>query len=713
MKRIIAISIGALIVLLSSCSQDITETSSVGGIAGSVSDRTTGEPVATVNVSISPGGSQTVTGSDGSFSFVKLEPGSYTLSIRKEGYNPNTVDATVKAGESTSVHMTIDRIPASLTADKTLLDFGEGLTTLSFTIVNSGYTDLAYRVETGGCNWLSTDPDVDIIGYGKTATIVVTLDRGKLPAGENEANIVVRSTSGNGNVEVKVRAINNAGASVNTLEVTNIANTTATFNGEITNPGQPPYTERGFVYDTQSAPTVSTCINKLSSPISPTARFSSNIEGLKPMQVYFARSYIVQNGSTIYGNTVSFTTAQQKTTVSTSAVTQIGASAATFNAQILDAGTPAYTERGFCYSKGKNPTIADNRKSVSGSGAGNFTLSVSNLEYPVTYYVRAYAIQAGETIYGNIVSFSTNSTAVSIRTYAATEVTASSAVLNGTVLHQGSPAYTEKGFCYGSYNPTINDNKIVVSGNGTGDFSARISNLRYGELVYFKSYAIQDGSPVYGENLYFYTNYTKAAVSTSDVTDISITSATFNGTVVDVGQPQITERGFCYTDNGYDSPRITDKTVRVSGTIAGNYKATMSNLQEDCLYHVRAYAIQDGEPVYGLVKKFRTGYAPKVATGPAYNVSQASATYWKASFQGQLIDWDPSVTEIGFVYANTANPTINTGTVVQPTNISSNEPYLFTRTITTLTPYRTYYYRAYVKTKLGYTYGNTEKFTTY
>lgn len=109
----------------------------------------------------------------------------------------------------------------------------------------------------------------------------------------------------------------------------------------------------------------------------------------------------------IYGNITSFTTSQQSTTLSTSAVTQIGASTATFNARVLDAGTPAYTERGFCYSQIGNPTIADNRKPVSGSGAGDFSLSVTNLEYPVTYYVRAYVKVGNKYYYGESVRIST------------------------------------------------------------------------------------------------------------------------------------------------------------------------------------------------------------------------------------------------------------------------------------------------------------------
>lgn len=717
MKQIASLLSLLAVALFCACSSDISEESTTGSIAGSVSDRTTGEPVATVNVSLNPGGTSAVTGSDGSFSFVNLAPGNYTLLINKEGYKQNTLSTIVKAGEPTSIHMTIERIPASITADKTKLDFGEKLSTLSFTIVNTGYTDLAYKVETGNCVWLSVEPETDILRYGKTATIVVKLDRSKLPGGTNEANIVVRSTSGNGNVEVKVVAVNNAGAVVNTLDVTDITNTTVTFNGEVANAGIPPYTERGFVYDTQSTPTVSACIRKLSSPVNSDKNFSCNISGLSPLQTYYVRTYLIQNGTTIYGNIVSFSTSKQGTELSTSAVTQIGASTATFNASILNAGVPAYSEKGFCYSKSSNPTIADNRKVVSGSGSGNYSLQVTNLEYPVTYYVRAYAIQSGNPVYGNVVTFSTQSTPTSVSTYAASEITSSSAFLNGAITQAGSPAYTEKGFCVSSSRstPTIEDTKIVAGGTGTGNFSASVNGLNYNKRYYFRAYAIQDGSVVYGNTLYFVTSYTQASVVTSDVSNIKYTSATLNATVTAIGEPAITERGFCYS-NSYDIPTIRDKVIRVSGVAAGAFKAELNNLEEDHTYYVRAYVIQDGEAVYGAVKKFNTGYAPLVATGPAISVSEVSSLYWKATFQGAFVDGNPTVTANGFVYSTSTNPTVNTGTVVPATKteyVSQNQAYRFTRTVSNLSPYKTYYYRAYVKTDFGYVYGDTESFTTF
>lgn len=717
MKHIIPFLFSLLIAaMLCACSSNITEDPITGSIAGSVSDRTTGEPVATVNVSINSGGSSTVTGSDGSFSFVNLEEGNYTLSIRKEGYKPNTISATVKAGNLTSVHMTIDRIPASLTADKELLNFGENLTALSFTIVNSGYTDLAYKVETGHCAWLSVEPETDILGYGKTATIVVNLDRRKLPDGENEANIVVRSTSGDGNVEIKVTAVNNATAAVNTLNVTDITNTTAVLNGEIINAGSPTYTERGFLYDTQSVPTVSACIEKLSTPVTSEKKFTCNIDGLSSVQTYYARAYVVQNGTTVYGNIVSFTTSKQETTVSTSAVTQIGASTATFNASILDAGIPAYTERGFCYSKNNIPTIADNRRQVSGSGSGNFSLQATNLEYPVTYYVRAYAIQNGTIVYGNIVSFSTNKHTTAVSTSAVTQIESSSATFNAFISDAGLPAYTERGFCYSlNANPTIATNRRQVSGTGTGNFSLHVTDLEYPATYYVCAYVIQDGNPIYGNTVSFTTEFRTVSVSTSTASDISTTSAKLNGVINDIGSPAYTQRGFCYSSTT-SSPTIANDKVVKYASFVGSYNETISNLQEGTTYYVRAFVVQDNQYIYGNTISFTTPSLPTVRTDAVTSLAQIDMGggfyfQWRATFNATVIyTGSPAYSGCGFVYGTNVNPTVGNGTNVSLTGSGTGR---FSTTVNNLSDYKIYYVRAYVKVGSKYYYGESVQFSTF
>ncbi len=110
-------SIFLLGLLFVGCSSDLDEYGDYygdnTGIIGSVSDSKTGEPVATVNVTLSPDGHSAVTGSDGSFSFNNLYYGEYTVTLKKEGYKSTSETFYVQSGQQTPAHMLIERIPAN------------------------------------------------------------------------------------------------------------------------------------------------------------------------------------------------------------------------------------------------------------------------------------------------------------------------------------------------------------------------------------------------------------------------------------------------------------------------------------------------------------------------------------------------------------------------------------------------------------------------
>lgn len=701
---------------VTSCSSDLDEHGSTGSIAGSVSDMTTGEPVSTVNVTLAPGGKSTVTGSDGSFSFENLEPGTYTVEINKEGYTPANSKIIVRAGETTPAHLLIGRLTASLTADKSMLEFGDQVQTLSFTIVNRSYQDLEYVVEIGSCDWLSVKPENGKLKYGKTETIVVNLIREQLPMGLNEAMIVVRSLNGDGNAEVKVIAVNgNSTATVNTLETTNITSSKATLNGEVINIGEPKYTERGFVYSTNATPTTDNCIQKLSCPVNEDASFSCNIENLETLKTYYARSYVVQEGNLIYGNIVSFSTSQQATEVSTSAATKVGANTATLNGSIIKPGIPAFTEKGFCYSNRNNiPDISDHRESVSGTASGKFSLQLNTLEYPSTYYARAYAIQGGGVVYGNVVSFNTAGEQTVVSTSAVTDVAASTATFNGMISNEGTPPYTERGFCYSkNSNPSITSNKIRATGSGTGAFSAQVNNLDYPAHYYVCSYVMQGGEPVYGNTVSFTTETREATVRTSAATDISTNGATLNGIITDLGIPAATRRGFVYSSTT-SNPTISNDHVDEYLVNMAAFKKSITGLSGGTTYYARAYAYQDGDYVYGNTVSFTTSSEPSVRTDSPTDLKADESMFsifWSVTFNGTVTDaGNPAYSSRGFVYATTTNPTVGTGTTV---TVSGSGTGRFSANVKNLNNVQTYYVRAFVKVGNKYYYGTTQSFSTY
>ena len=512
MKRfVIILTLGILLSI--ACSEDAQVSITTGTISGSVVDKTTGEQIPVASIKLSPTGKTTITGSDGAFEFNDIEAGEYTISATKEGYNSGKNSVVVAAGSNSECHILMERIPAVVTADRDVLDFGSNYSTntLSFNIVNNNYETLEWEI-INNCGWItSVSPASGKLAHGKTGTIVVKIDRDILSDGNNVA-VLVLSTAGNGSVEVTVKADGQAIklATLNTLEVTNISATKATFNGEIVFGGYPEYTERGFVYNELPMPTVEQTLLRLTSPISADNNYSYNTVGLSLGKTYYVRAYAVNKMGIAYSsNQVMFTTTATAGKVEMVGVDDINLSThtAVAHANVTDIGDPGYSERGFVYSNtNTTPTIHNDKVVVSGTDLGTFDAKLTELARETKYYVRAYVKnEAGVAYSENVTEFDTVESLATVETLDATDVDEStySAVLHGTISFEGAPAYFERGFVYSTeYEaPTIDDNKVVVSGLGLGEFEARVSGFSAEDKTYVRAYVKNSKGVAYGKTV--------------------------------------------------------------------------------------------------------------------------------------------------------------------------------------------------------------------
>ena len=104
MKKILLLCLMALPILFS-CSKE--ENDSFGTLYGVVTDSQTGDPLASVTVTLSPGGTTKLTGSDGLFDFSELTPQQYTITVQKAGYQTNRKTVSAVVGEKTQANITM------------------------------------------------------------------------------------------------------------------------------------------------------------------------------------------------------------------------------------------------------------------------------------------------------------------------------------------------------------------------------------------------------------------------------------------------------------------------------------------------------------------------------------------------------------------------------------------------------------------------------
>jgi len=151
--------------------------------------------------------------------------------------------------------------------------------------------------------------------------------------------------------------------------------------------------------------------------------------------------------------------------------------------------------------------------------------------------------------------------------------------------------------------------------------------------------------------------------------------------------------------------------VKATGTSLGEFSTVVSNLEDDSKYYVRAYVVQDGTVIYGAVRSAQTPLEPIVVAYPADNIDYNGTTQtYKATFKAAFVDGDPCVTEAGFVVSETGIPSVGNSQKFGIDGITEEETdvYRFYTTIENLPFWKTIYYRAFVRTSLGYIYSETQ-----
>lgn len=657
------------IVIAVACSTE-EEKEKFGEISGIVFDENVGEPLSIAQITLTPGGNSTVTGSDGSFSFIEILPGNYTITVNKKGYEQdgkNTV--TVVSGKRAECNIKMKRIPAYVTADKEVLDFGDNntLNTLSFNIVNGSYENLSWHIyyDTISSFVTQVSPDKGTTPYGKTAAIVVKINREKLNGGNNETTIQVISDNGDGSYEVRIKAIGQDKAlpTMNIIDITDITSSSVRVHGKITFVGTPPYYERGFVYDTNNPePEYDNCEERIPVTKTDDSIFTCKIKGLDLDEKYYVRAYARSNFGINYSNPISFTTVPSQPVVHLYKVDNYDANnkTVTLYGSVEYEGDPTYKHKGFVYCEGRNtPTINNIVEEVEGTEKGNYKATIGGLKIDVLYSVRAYATNNNKdyAYSDTTIEFTLSGTKPKVSIGKTSDLNRGdkTAILHGRLDDKGIPAVYERGFVYSYENETPNINEDIcekVEGKEVGTFEAKIENLILGKQYHVRAYATNETGTTYSDTVdHFSTIPISATVKMGSVPSFDIKSQTalFQGTIETIGDPPYSEKGFVYSSTN-NKPTINDSFVRIEGgSGTGTYETTASNLILGKTYYVRAYAMNATVPTYSkdTVKFLFDQSLPKVQTGVVTNVDIINSI---AILHGTITDvGNPVYEERGFV----------------------------------------------------------------
>ena len=357
--------------------------------------------------------------------------------------------------------------------------------------------------------------------------------------------------------------------------------------------------------------------------------------------------------------------------------------------------------KGLCWAMHENPTTNEDYFMDAGSGVGSFTGSMTDLNISTTYYVRAYAVTADGTTYGDQKTFTTRDGIPTLTTNDITNITGESAISGGNITDNGGLNVTVRGVCWStSPNPTVASSH-TTNGSGTGSFSSSITGLEISTTYYVRAYAVTAEGTTYGDQKTFTTRDGIPTLTTAVVTNITGVTAKSGGNITDNGGLNVTARGVCWSTS--PNPTVADAhTTNGSGT--GSFSSSITGLEISTTYYVRAYATTNAGTGYGEQVSFTTRDGiPTLTTNDITNITGESAiSGGNITYSGGL-----SVTVRGVCWSTSPNPTVADSHTTNGSGTGS-----FSSSITGLSINTTYYVRAYATTSAGTGYGEQLSFTT-
>ena len=365
-------------------------------------------------------------------------------------------------------------------------------------------------------------------------------------------------------------------------------------------------------------------------------------------------------------------------TVSTSSASSVTATTAILNGEVTVDGGATISERGFVYaltSDDGTPTLGEVDgttvfKQTSSGTTGSFNEVVSGLSPSSSYTYVAYATNSAGTTEGSVQTFTTDAP-----TYLFDFESA-------TASYSGWDTKTL----------TIDDNTLSLSFTVQAKADKVLKGSESGWAF--------NGS----EGLYFGYDYLETQM------DFEIET----GHSFDL-------KGFYISHQGDAGSNPTDYTVfSDKGSITINppldqsgsltYIDVVGNGNSAYFQGISSFSVQaPGSGAYFEIDDITIANIQSAITTPSITTSTAtSITSIEATLNGEVTaDGGASITERGFVYSTSSNPTTSDNKVIVGSGTGT-----FAQSVTGLTLNTTYYVKAYAINSEGTSYGSVEQFTT-
>jgi hypothetical protein len=216
-----------------------------------------------------------------------------------------------------------------------------------------------------------------------------------------------------------------------------------------------------------------------------------------------------------------------------------------------------------------------------------------------------------------------------VTTTAVSEITLTSANIDGSVSSNGGYPLTAWGVCWGTASGPTLANSFLQNDLSSGGFSSALSELTPNTTYYVRAYATNFLGTSYGNELIFTTSaIVLPTVTTTAVSESTGCSAISGGAVTSNGGASLSAWGVCW--GTASNPTLTNSFLQ-NNLSSGGFSTALTGLTANTMYYVRAYATNSAGIAYGNQVSFTT---------PVFCIGQ--------SYQGGIIAYILQPGDIGY-----------------------------------------------------------------
>ena len=485
---------------------------------------------------------------------------------------------------------------------------------------------------------------------------------------------------------------------VTTQSATDLTASSATLNG-LVNPNNDATT---VVFEYGNSTAYGQTANAVQNPFtgSTSQAASVGISNLKPDTKYFFRVKANNSTDETIGGNLTFTTSPAAPTVEPQEAEAVTDTTATLLAIVNPNGLPTNVTFEYGPTTSYGTTVEAENNPITG-GRKAASVSLTGLLPNRTYHFRATATNTVGSVTGPDGTFTTNAAAPTASIAAAENVSATGAVLKGTVNARGTP--TTVTFHYGdspNFGQTITATPSLVTGASDQPVSATLGGLTPSSPYYYRIEVESSAGQNFSSSTSFTTLSSRPNVTAQPAENITPTTAKLNAIVNPNGLE--TRVDFEYGPTNQFGTKIAAENNPLTGASQQAF-ATLRDLEPNRLYYYRALATNSQGQTTGGTSTFTTAQVPPTVTTQA----ATSVTDNRAVLNGAVNPNNLPTTvvfEYGENYASQVAATTNPATNATPQAVSA--------TLTGLQSNTTYNYRIRATNAKGTNTGLPFAFTT-